>query len=81
MRYEPDLMAPGEALEVYLAQELRRIAESFLGIEEIVLPVLNVEPKKPRNGQIVLADGTNFNPGGTGAGFYGRSAGAWVKLG
>ena len=83
MPYEPEnLLAPTEnpVLETYIAQELRRIAESFLGVEEVLLPVLNVEPDKPRDGMIVLADGVNFNPG-SGAGFYGRSAGAWVFLG
>ena len=82
-RYEPEGLhtsTESPILEAYIAQELRRIAEAFLGVEEIILPVLNVEPKKPRNGQVILVDGTDFDPG-SGAGFYGRSAGAWVKLG
>lgn len=83
MRYEPESPPPtteNPVLAAYLAQELRGIAAAFLGVEEVLLPVFNVEPDKPRDGMIVLADGTNFNPG-SGAGFYGRSAGAWVFLG
>lgn len=83
MRYEPDVLGGttgNPALEDYLAQELRKIAEALLSVEEILLVELNVEPDKPRDGMIVLADGTNWNPG-SGAGFYGRSAGAWVFLG
>ena len=83
MRYEPENPPPikeNPVLATYLIQELRRIAEAFLGIEEILLVELNVEPDRPRDGMIILADGTNFNPG-SGAGFYGRSAGAWVFLG
>ncbi|KKL95602.1 hypothetical protein LCGC14_1852950 [marine sediment metagenome] len=82
-RYEPEsptTSLEGPALAAYLAQELRRIAESFLGVEEILLVELNVEPDKPRDGMIILVDGTNFNPG-SGAGFYGRVGGAWTFLG
>lgn len=83
MRYEPETLSGSTGnpiLEAYLAQELRRIAEAFTGIEEILLVELNVEPDKPRDGMIILVDGTNFNPG-SGRGFYGRSNGAWVFLG
>lgn len=85
MRYEPSAItfdvADSNALAQYLITELRSIAAALIEVDAILLPVLNVEPDKPRDGQIILVDGTNFNPGGTGAGFYGRSAGAWVKLG
>ncbi len=82
VRYEPEsptTSLEGPALAAYLAQELRRIAESFFGVEEILLVERNVEPAKPRNGQIVLADGTNWDPG-SGAGLYGRYGGAWRHL-
>lgn len=83
MTYEPGLLPSAGAdsdLVLYLKDELRRIAIEFSGVDGILLPELNVAPAKPRNGMIILVDGTNFNPG-AGAGFYGRSAGAWVKLG
>ena len=69
-----------EDIPQYLRGELEKIARAFSGVENIQLVELNVAPDKPRNGMIVLADGTNFNPG-SGAGMYGRIAGAWVKLG
>lgn len=82
MTYSP-LLPPGvgdarfgAALE-YVYRELRRLEEE---LKLLQLPELSVEPKKPRVGMIVLADGTNWNPG-AGAGFYGYYGGAWVKLG
>ena len=76
---DPPVSVPAE-VAIYLRQELQSIAEALAEVDEIQVVELNVEPIRPRNGQIILADGTNFNPG-SGAGFYGRSAGAWVFLG
>lgn len=81
-RYEPEAPPPNvesPVLAAYLAQELRRITEAFLGVEEILLVEKNVAPTKPRDGMIILVDGTNFDPG-DGAGFYGRHEGSWVFL-
>ena len=80
---EPYLPAPPPrqvSLEVqqYLDHELRRIAD-VLNQETVFLPPLAVAPAKPSDGMIAYADGTNWNPG-SGAGFYGYQAGAWVKL-
>jgi len=68
------------ALTDYLFRELLNISASFQEVSDIQLQVLHKDLDKPRNGMIILVDGSNFNPG-SGAGFYGRSAGAWVKLG
>ena len=48
-------------------------------IEIVKLTEQTVEPHTPVDGMIVYADGTTWNPG-AGEGFYGRQAGAWVKL-
>jgi hypothetical protein len=44
----------------------------------------NVDPSdndgKPRNGDVRYADGTNWNPGGTGEGIYAYTDDAWAKL-
>lgn len=83
MAYEPSdfpEVEGNEELAHFLWQEFHRISLETAEVDGILLPERNVEPDKPRNGQIVLADGTNWDPG-SGAGFYGRSAGAWVKLG
>jgi hypothetical protein len=50
------------------------------GVDYLMLKKRNAAPEKPRVGMVVLADGTNWNPG-SGAGFYGYNAGSWVKLG
>lgn len=68
------------ALARYVLSELQRIAEQLNAVDTIQLKVLHVEPTKPRNGMIVLADGSDWNPG-SGAGFYGRSNDVWVLLG
>ncbi len=67
-------------LAEWLTSELAEIERAFVEIDEINLPELNVEPEKPRDGMIVLADGTNWNPG-SGAGYYGFQSGSWTFLG
>lgn len=51
-----------------------------VGVDTIRLVELHEEPKKPRSGDVALADGTDWNPG-SGAGYYGYYGGAWHKLG
>ncbi len=85
MSYEPDNFPTGpdidvEALSDYLYAEFHKLAAAFLNIDNILLEELNEEPEKPRTGMIVLADGTNWNPG-DGVGFYGYHSGVWNKLG
>lgn len=46
----------------------------------LMVSELNKEPDKLIAGMVVLADGTNWNPG-SGSGFYGYRAGAWRFLG
>lgn len=69
------------ALPAFLQQELLNIARATLeGNQFLSLEMLYVAPAKPRDGMVVLADGTSWNPG-SGAGFYGYRAGAWRFLG
>lgn len=63
----------------FLLQELQNIARST-DTSIAQLAELNKAPAKPRAGMVVLADGTNWNPG-SGSGFYGYRAGAWRFLG
>jgi hypothetical protein len=84
MAYEPrdPPIEIDEILAEYIVSELREIAAQFRQVEQIRLVELHVAPDKPRDGDIVLADGTDFEPlPAQGGGFFGRSAGAWVKLG
>ena len=77
--YPPNTNNP--ELERWLFEELQNIAgELAAGAGAILLPELNVEPDKPRKGMIVLADGTNWDPG-SGAGFYGYDGTSWNILG
>lgn len=59
---------------------LRAFLEALRGPRsEVLLAPLAVEPAKPREGMVVFADGTNWNPG-AGVGVYVRAGAAWVKL-
>lgn len=61
--------------------EFERIAQAMATPNDmLLLDTLYVAPNKPREGMIVLADGTSWNPG-SGSGFYGYRAGAWRLLG
>lgn len=63
----------------YVREEFERFEQYLSAASFVALAVLHVEPEKPVDGMIVYADGTNWNPG-SGVGFYGYEAGAWVKL-
>jgi len=73
---------PDEYSATWLADELRRIEASlnYMEAEAIRLTPTNVAPFRALEGEIRNADGTNWNPGGTGAGLYQWLSGAWVKL-
>lgn len=76
----PDLMRRQQMTQ--LAEKLideEATKEGTTGRDFIKLRVLNAEPKKPRKGIIVYADGTNWNPG-SGEGVYVYKSG-WVLLG
>lgn len=68
-----------DGLQNWLAFELDRIAHEFSETTALELRPINAAPKRPREGMIVCADGTNWNPG-SGAGAYEYKGGAWVKL-
>lgn len=79
-QYIPEPLLGEKGLVEYIQRELLRISIAFEGVKEIALDELNVEPERPREGMIVLADGTNWNPG-SGVGFYGYANGTWAFLG
>jgi hypothetical protein len=68
------------SLANYVRRMFDRVATQFRQVDNVRLPELHVEPAKPRTGMIVLADGTDWDPG-SGAGFYGYRGGAWHLLG
>lgn len=70
-----------ENLRSFVAQEFQRLALSLEAnqVEAVQLAVRFVAPKRPRDGLVVFADGTSWNPG-AGRGVYVYSSAAWVKL-
>lgn len=67
-------------LPIYIEQELRNISAVFSAALARNLETLYVEPPKPREGMVCVADGTEWNPG-AGAGVYAYYSGSWNKLG
>lgn len=72
--------APVEYDPAWVDREFERVEQAVVEFQSLRLVETNVEPTKPRLGDVRLADGVNWNPG-AGAGFYGYYGGAWVKLG
>ena len=80
MSYTPLPPFAGKDPAKYAFEELQDLARALAEAQELaMLQVLHVEPIRLRDGMIVYADGTDWDPG-SGEGFYGRQAGAWVKL-
>jgi len=71
-----------ESLQRAIREELSKISESFrVGeFESINLQELNVALDKNRNGDVIHADGTNYDPG-SGKGIYYFNGTIFTKLG
>jgi hypothetical protein len=79
-KYVPVPPNDSEDAKQYAYGELQDLTQALSEPSEFLqLQVLNVAVAKPRNGMVVVADGTNWNPG-SGAGVYARIGGSWVKL-
>ena len=80
MRYRPAQATPSDLPNLirYLFRELTRIGQSFDTIVPTA-PTLNVAPERPEEGQMVIADGTNWNPG-SGNGLYIYLNGVWTFI-
>lgn len=79
--YRP-LPPPADPKDVgrWAMNELLTIARHLAdGRDFDLLNTIHAPPSKPREGMVVNADGTNWDPG-SGAGRYERVGGAWVKL-
>lgn len=70
-----------DAWRRYIDEELQRIATAMqqMQVPAVQLAELHVVPAKPRDGLVVFADGTDWDPG-SGRGVYVYSSSAWVKL-
>lgn len=81
-RYVP-ASVPNAAADLprYLAQEQERLTDALESpFTHLLLDALHVEPSRKLNGMVVLADGTDWDPG-SGEGIYAYYGGSWKKLG
>jgi len=71
-----------KSIPQYLTKEMFEIAQAMsLPVDKISLDPQHRAPTKPRLGDVVCADGTDWKPDGVGGGFFGYFGGVWVKLG
>jgi hypothetical protein len=68
-------------LASYIQRELAAIQNVIEILASGHIDMTYAAPDKPRDGDIRLADGTSFNPGGGGKGFYGYYNNTWNRLG
>lgn len=82
MTYIPSLLLSNEdeAFKLWAKREFERVQEALQEFDFLLLQELHEAPKKLKKGMIVLADGTNWNPG-AGAGVYSYYGGVWNRLG
>lgn len=78
--YVPEPITNTTQLPEYVYREFLRISAEFDQIAQgrYWEPKASA-PLRPREGQIVVADGANWNPG-SGKGAYEYRSGGWVKL-
>lgn len=70
-----------QLLRDFIARELEEISRALSEPNQfLTLDTSYKAPSKLREGMIVLADGSSWNPG-SGAGFYGYRGGSWRFLG
>lgn len=83
-KYQAPTTAPENQKEfqLWVQDELRHISDvmSELETDTVYLKQWNAEPERRYDGQIIYADGTNFDPG-SGEGAYIYHTAAWHFLG
>lgn len=81
MPYTPRLQQAEtlEELRAGVQAELEQLAKELSETTVVDLRPIHAAPLRPRDGMIIYADGTDFDPG-AGEGVYARENGAWVKL-
>lgn len=79
MAFELRPLGEKEDVSLYLQNAFRELEEE-LRRELSIKPLFTAAPINPEEGEIVRADGTEWDPG-SGGGFYGYHNGNWVFLG
>ncbi len=66
----------------FMGRLFRDLAAALVAmrVDFVQMKVTHVVPDKPRNGMLIEADGTDWDPG-SGAGLYIYRSGSWVKVG
>lgn len=77
--YQPSTPPSGSADAQWMFDELLRLARALTEQTAVELRPRTTEPDRPREGMLVFADGTHWNPG-SGKGTYEYKGGAWVPL-
>lgn len=81
VQYSPGVVPNDPAqLSRYLQDEFAKIASAVMMLANGHLDITHVAPPKPREGDLRIADGADFNPG-SGAGLYRHNGTAWVFIG
>ena len=79
--YQPGpLPLDNEDLGLYIVDELKRLGNILFNQATFRLERTHIPPDKPRGGDIRYADGSNWDPGGTGEGIYAYFNDTWNKL-
>lgn len=63
----------------WIQAQLENIRGALAEQDNLQLVTLYAAPAKPREGMVVMADGTTWNPG-SGVGVYVYASGSWTKL-
>ena len=68
-----------EAVERWARDEFETLSRMFTTGQVVQFQVLHVEPERPRQGMVVFADGTNWDPS-DGEGLYVYKSGGWTFI-
>ena len=80
-KYTPNpVPANPEDLPRYIFEELIKLQGSLEENATTFIEVKNVEPERIKQGDIIYADGTNFNPGSGEGIYFVNAAGNYTKL-
>lgn len=79
MTYRRSILGETATVEDMM-RELERVERAFDVSDLIQMKQWHTEPPKRKEGMLLLADGTDWDPG-SGQGVYAYYAGAWHKLG
>lgn len=80
LRYSPNPPPQSKDPAQIVLWAYRELQRASVALEQgNIIEKLYAAPDKPQDGQIVYADGTQWNPG-SGAGIYAYIGGSWTKL-